>query len=189
MVTTPYLFWSVGTMLDHQNDINKDVWYAVYTKPRQEFRAKEQLMNQGVGVFLPTIPTYKKKKITGLKSQILFPRYLFIKANLTQIALTTLRSTRGVASILSSQVDRKPILIRQVVIDAIEKLIQEWEEPPKVRVGQTVIISEGPAKGISGVVQKLRVTTEGDERAFLLIDFLNKPQLWEMSITQINPSH
>jgi hypothetical protein len=44
---------------------------------------------------------------------------------------------------------------------------------------------EGPAKGIYGIVQKLRVMTDGDERAFLLIDFLSKPQLWEMSVAQI----
>ncbi len=108
---------------------------------------------------------------------------------MAKIELTTLRSTRGVVRILSSRTDRNPIPIGPIVINAVKKITQEWEEPTKVWVGQRAIISEGPAKGISGVVQKLRVTTDGDERVFLFIDFLSKPQLWEMSSAQIEPAH
>ena len=47
-------------MPGYQDDIDKECWYAFYTKPRQELRAKEQFMNQGLAVFLPMIPAQKK---------------------------------------------------------------------------------------------------------------------------------
>jgi hypothetical protein len=48
-------------MPGYHDDVKKDFWYVVYTKPRQELRAKEQFINQGVTVFLPMIPFQKKK--------------------------------------------------------------------------------------------------------------------------------
>ena len=175
-------------MAEYDSEIDKDDWYAVYTKPRQEQRAKEQLMNQGVEVFLPTVVTHSSKKLTSPTPKILFPRYLFIKTNLTKIALTSLQSTRGVIKILCYPVSRKPIPISPAVISSIEKLTEEWEEPLKVKVGQLATIADGPARGIAGIVQKLRVTSDGVVRACLLIDFLCKHQVWEMSVDHIDPA-
>lgn len=174
-------------MTDYFSRVDQDCWYAVWTKPRQELRAKEQLINQGTIVFLPTILTHSAKKLTSSTPKILFPRYLFVKINLSKIALTTLQSTRGVVNILCSPVSRKPIPISPAIIATIEKLTKEWEEPPKFKVGQSAIIVDGSAKGITGVVQKLRVTPNGEARAFLLIDFLSKPQVWDMNINHIEP--
>lgn len=49
-------------MAGYFSGIDKDDWYLVWTKPRQEQRAKEQLMNQGVEVFLPAVSTHRIKK-------------------------------------------------------------------------------------------------------------------------------
>ena len=176
-------------MVSYCDDTNRESWYVVYAKPRQEERAKEQLVNQGVNVFLPTISTYSGKKLTSPNLKILFPRYLFIKTNLNIISLTTLQSTRGVVNILCSPVSRKPIPISPAVIASIEKLTKEWKEPPKVKVGQSTIITDGPAKGIKGVVQKLRITPNGVMRAYLLIDFLSKNQVWELDVDHIAPTY
>ena len=39
--------------------INHTKWYLVYTKPKQEKRAKENLVRQGVKVFLSLISKHK----------------------------------------------------------------------------------------------------------------------------------
>jgi transcriptional antiterminator RfaH len=56
-------------------------WYVVHTKPKQEFRAQENLQNQGFETYLPTI---KKQYVRGqkidLKSTPLFSKISFYKA-------------------------------------------------------------------------------------------------------------
>jgi transcriptional antiterminator RfaH len=96
-----------------------------YTKARQEERAKRQLINQGVNVFLPAISTHSVKKLTNPNPKILFTRYIFIKVNLTKIFLTTLQSTRRISNILCSPMSRKPIPISPAIIASIEKLAKE----------------------------------------------------------------
>jgi transcriptional antiterminator RfaH len=176
-------------MANYYSEIDKDDWYAVWTKPRQEKRAKEQLINQGVKVFLPAVSTHITKKLMSPNPKILFPRYLFIKTNLTKISLTTLQRTLGIVNILCSPVSRKPIPVSPAIIASIEKLTQEWEEPPKLKVGQSATIKDGPTKGVSGIVQKLRITPGGVMRAYLLIDFLCKHQVWETDVDYIDPAY
>ena len=60
---------------------NKHVrWYAVYTQPHREPRAKSQLENQSYEVFLPRrLKTVRHaRKLTNVAAAF-FPRYLFIQ--------------------------------------------------------------------------------------------------------------
>ncbi|MEJ2505376.1 MAG: transcription termination/antitermination NusG family protein [Ignavibacteriaceae bacterium] len=57
-------------------------WLALYTKPRSEFKAEEQLISSGIQTYLPTITKLKqwsdrKKKI----AEPLFRGYIFIYAD------------------------------------------------------------------------------------------------------------
>lgn len=55
-------------------------WYVIHTKVREEFRALENLKNQGFEVFLPTCQVQKKSQGTiKLATEPLFSRYLFIR--------------------------------------------------------------------------------------------------------------
>ena len=49
-------------------------WYLLKTKPRQEIIAKQNLKNQGYGVFCPM------SKINN-RLEVLFPGYLFVQLN------------------------------------------------------------------------------------------------------------
>jgi transcriptional antiterminator RfaH len=171
------------------NTPSSERWLAVYTKPKQEFRAQEHLINQGVKVFLPIMMpkklSLKSTKMIQPKAQILFPRYLFINVNFANVSLTTLRSCRGVSRILSSS-SGEPIPINTEIIEEIQKLAIEWQPPPKLSIGQEAVITSGPARGIHGVIQQLLVTSDGEERALILIDFLCKPQLWQIGVSCLN---
>ena len=55
-------------------------WFVIYTKPLQEFRAKENLENLGLEVYLPLRLT--EKVVSGafvIDSEPLFPRYIFAR--------------------------------------------------------------------------------------------------------------
>ena len=55
------------------------MWYVAHTKPREEFRALENIERQG---FEPYLPTLRRDKIIrgalAVKIEPLFARYLFI---------------------------------------------------------------------------------------------------------------
>ena len=72
-------------------------WFLIYTKAKEEHRAKTNLENQGFQIFLPmiTFATMNQSKSTTLEA--MFPRYLFIKINLERDNWTCIKSTRGVS--------------------------------------------------------------------------------------------
>ena len=65
-------------------------WYLIKTKPRQENIAKQNLENQGYGVFCP---------IAKINNQlvILFPGYLFVQLNEKTQNWSPINSTKGVS--------------------------------------------------------------------------------------------
>ncbi|MFC1690228.1 transcription termination/antitermination NusG family protein, partial [Pseudomonadota bacterium] len=66
----------------------KPSWFAVYTKPRQEHIALENLERQAFKCFLPmAINPYQRRSASKLRIEPLFPRYLFLNANADQQSL------------------------------------------------------------------------------------------------------
>ena len=78
----------------------KPQWFLIYTKPRQEERAKENLENQGFETFLPMIAYEKIKQPKLYSLKPMFPRYLFTKFNVEKNNWTYLKSTRGVSHVV-----------------------------------------------------------------------------------------
>src|SRR5690554_3453229 len=78
------------------------MWYVVVTKPRQETRAYENLEHQGGEVFLPMLQTEViKQGRRTLKSEPLFPNYLFLRLDKDSPLFAKIRSTFGVNKLLS----------------------------------------------------------------------------------------
>ena len=75
-------------------------WILVYTKAKEEQRAKKNLQNQGFEIFLPMIAFAKlnQSKPTTLKA--MFPRNLFVKINTELDKWTRIKSTRGVSHLV-----------------------------------------------------------------------------------------
>ena len=79
---------------------NNTKWFLVYTKSKEEQRAKKNLENQGFQIFLPMITLAKKNQAKSITLQAMFPRYLFIKINAEQDNWTLIKSTRGVSHLV-----------------------------------------------------------------------------------------
>ena len=65
-----------------KNNSTNKLWFALYTKPRNEFKAEQQLTAAGINNYLPTVTLLKqwsdrKKKVT----EPLLRGYIFIYAN------------------------------------------------------------------------------------------------------------
>lgn len=147
-------------------------WLAVYTKPRQERQAAENLERQGFKVYLPRIKRRKRVKTTyQWKVEALFPRYLFINVAIGEQDIAPVRSTLSVVDIVGC--GQQVILVDEGIIDSLMR-----QEDPAIHArcceskgyapGDRVEILDGALAGLTGVFQM----SNGAKRAELLVAFL-----------------
>lgn len=77
-------------------------WYAVHCKPREDERAERHLSRQCYAVFRPLVRLRRRRgarMATLIES--LFPRYLFVHLDALAENTAPIRSTRGVAGLVS----------------------------------------------------------------------------------------
>ena len=132
-------------------------WYAVHTKSRHEDRAHAGLMQKAHTVFLPKIEVWSKRKDRKKKILLpMFPGYLFIElSDLSPETRLDVLKTFGVVKILGNPSGSEPVPVPDDKIEAIRKIInskveiQHFQYPD---VGKPARITDGPFKGIEGVV-------------------------------------
>ena len=127
-------------------------WFALYTKPRHEFKAELQLKSISIDYYLPTYLVAKrwsdrKKKII----EPLFRGYIFIYASekerlisLSQSAIVRCISFLG-----------KPSVIPEWQINNLKLILSESHEvlvSNKIEIGTSIKITDGPFKDVIGVV-------------------------------------
>ena len=167
-------------------------WFTVYTKPRQERTALENLERQGFRCFLPLAENpYQKRTVGAAKAataaqraakrgEPLFPRYLFLNATPNRQSLAPVRSTRGVATLV--RFGTKLANVPETVIRAIENRRHPETglvklDPVPVKPGDKVKVFDGPLSGLEGVFQENR----GEARALLLMSLLGREQPVEVN--------
>jgi transcription elongation factor/antiterminator RfaH len=132
-------------------------WYAVHTQPNREFRAKNQLENQAFQVFLPKrLKTVRHaRKLTNVTAPF-FPRYLFVRLDLTRQGWRSVNGTFGVSSLVM-QGDLPHPAPRGVVeamiasVDAAGLLCLE----ENLTVGSQVRLAAGPFAEKLGILDRL----------------------------------
>jgi transcriptional antiterminator RfaH len=162
-------------------------WYVIHTKIREEFKALENLTNQGFEIFLPTCQVQKKSygKIK-LAIEPMFSRYLFIRLSDVSSNWFPIRSTRGVSSILRFGTTTEPVHIPDLIIDYLKHRCAK-EEPlhELFRQGDILEITHGPFKGFTGFFEKIQSSSDGLTRALLLVEVLGSLQRLNIELSQI----
>jgi transcriptional antiterminator RfaH len=147
-------------------------WFAVYTKPRQENIAQENLERQGFRCFLPmAVNPYQRRSKQSPRIEALFPRYLFINVIPDQQSLGSVRSTIGVSNLVRFGLEF--IRVSNFIINGIEKRCNPATglielKPVPVRPGDKVKVFDGPFAGIEGIFSHRK----GKDRALLLMSLL-----------------
>ena len=144
------------------------LWYAVYTKPKEEERAESNLRAWGIKTLMPKFKELEysrgsRKPRTAVKN--LFPRYLFAHFN-CEASLHDVNYTRGVCGVVSFGL--KPIPIDDFIIETIQSQIGEGGlvNVQALYPGDRVKLESGPFKGLEGTVQ--RATPDQDYVVVLL---------------------
>lgn len=156
-----------------------DAWYLVQTKPRQEFRALQQLQNQGFTCFLPTLQIEKviRARLT-VCVEPLFSRYLFIRQDAEGRNWSVIRNTRGVSKLVAF--GGRFATLPYVCIEALQRAqgdaCKRLFDP-----GERVKITQGPFAGLEGLYQ----LSDGEARALVLIELMNKPQKLKIAVERL----
>lgn len=148
-------------------------WYLAYCRPREEERAKFHLKNQGIDSYYPLVMAKKivRGKITE-KQEPLFPRYLFVHADLEEFSPVKFKSTRGISSVIGHGANWK-VVPKELIFELMRH--EDCDEQRDVmnalpKCGDHVLIQNGNFKGLEAIYQE----PDGDQRAILLVSLLNQ---------------
>mgnify|MGYP004707913713 FL=1 len=156
-------------------------WYVAQTQFAQEKRAQQHLGNQGVTCFLPL---YTAQVITPMKfgspaiktatPQALFPGYIFVRFDPEVIHTTTIKSTRGVSSLISF--GGLPSAVPDEVVERLKSHDCLSPEPDAPVHGDRVEVLSGVFEGLEGVWHE----PNGTKRAMLMLTLMNREMKLEM---------
>ena len=156
---------------------NKKKWFALYTKPKHEFKASLQLESKGIDFYLPVITRLKqwsdrKKKIT----EPLLRGYIFIFADEKErnISLEQFSVVRCIFD------NGRPAVIPEWQIDNLKRFLSKDEDiivHSGIVPGANIKILDGPFAGVIGVINN---ELKGKTIA-VNIDLLNRSVLARLS--------
>ena len=162
-------------------------WYVIQTKPQQEFRALENLQNQGFEVYLPIHGVEKlRRSQIQVKQEPLFSRYLFIRLDQILSNWGVIRSTRGVSQLLRFGIESQPSVVDDQIILFLKTKLDDQNLTKTLFTDQELVqVKMGPFTGLEGFYQKLIQTSSGETRALLLIEVLGKLQRIAIPLTNL----
>lgn len=162
----------------------KGKWYLIMSKPNKDSYAEEQLTNQDYRVYRPLIS--RKKRIRGKMKEViesLFPRYLFVLLKEGVDDWSSIRSTRGVLSIVRFGAD--PAVVPNGLIQLLkqneETSVSVAIELDHFKHGEKIIIEDGPFVGLEAVFENYK----SEERVIVLLNILNNITMVNLSLSKI----
>ena len=114
----------------------------------------------------------------------MFSRYLFVESESQNQNFSLIRSTKGVNKLLSF--GALPCEVPDKVIEALKALASEQSTQVQTlfKSGDSVLISDGPLKGLSGVFKEVN----GSLRAYILLELLNKTHTIKIQKAHLIPA-
>ncbi|MCQ8897409.1 transcriptional activator RfaH [Limnobacter humi] len=161
-------------------------WYVMYTKPRLETQAVENLERQNYRVFYPQARV-RKRRSTGLAEVVepLFPRYLFVRLESGVDDFSKLRSTKGCIDLVKFGGKATPV--PQALVDLIQSQLADdgllhleaLNGMPKV--GSSMRVADGPFEGLMATIAQHK----GADRVLVLLNVLGGERRVVLSATQL----
>jgi transcriptional antiterminator RfaH len=145
-------------------------WYLLYTKPRQEKVALQNLQNQAYKVYLPLVGVEKiRRGARTIAEEALFPRYLFVQLDEAgSQSWAPIRSTVGVSKLV--RFGHRFAEVGQDLLQWVQEQTAHTKLKEEFEVDDVVVITKGPFKGIEAIFK----TYDGEKRAILFMSFLAK---------------
>ncbi len=159
-------------------------WYVIHSKPKCEHLAAGLMLGlPGVETYCPRIKFQRntqRGKVWFIEA--LFPSYFFarfVPAN----SIRAVKHSQNVIRIVDfgGQMTPVPDSVIQTIREEMDgQIIKEIHIG--VKVGDTVELTDGPMRGLKGIVNSIR---NGDDRVKILMEFLGRESLVEVKTSQI----
>ena len=160
-------------------------WYAVYTKPRQEHIALENLERQSFEAYLPLMRARRKRRGKWVETiEPMFSRYLFVRLEPGATSMASIRSTRGVTGLVRFGNTLVPVpdgFMSILLETADAKSGIHVPEPDLLQEGDTVVFTDGPLADLDGIFK----AADGDARAIVLLKILGTDTRVAVPVNQI----
>ena len=144
-------------------------WFALYTKPRAEKKVFKELQSKDMEVYLPM--RKELRQWSDRKKWIDVPiinSYIFVRIRMADYRQVF--ESKGVVSYVSRK--GKAVVIPNREIEAMQRAVNSKlsinVEASTVQKGQTITITSGPLKGITGEVMEI----QGARKFFLRISHI-----------------
>jgi transcription elongation factor/antiterminator RfaH len=149
-------------------------WYVVNTKPREDTVAMANLRQDGFEVYQPLMQKYvfhARKKT--LKKVPLFPNYIFVNSEKSEMELHKVKWCHGVRRMLID--NNNPVAISAGFVDMLKAIETKGEgvikKPVEYEKGELVRVMSGPMKDVIGIFE----SWDSDEgRVRILIEIVNQ---------------
>lgn len=165
-----------------------DRWYLAYTKPRQESIAQLNLEQQGFQAYLPLYKKFKKTEEGPVAFfEPLFPRYILFRPGKPGQSISTVRSTKGVTTIV--RFGFEPAMLHDDLVQRIRQLEQvrnqaTLQELSPLKVGQAVRLRHTAlGSSIEGLIQSV-----SSKRVSVLLEILGRPTVVQLEHHQVEAS-
>jgi transcriptional antiterminator RfaH len=159
-------------------------WYVIHTKPKCEHLAAALMLGlPGVETYCPRIKfqrNTRRGKVWFIEA--LFPSYFFARF----VPATSIRAVKHSQNVIrivdfGGQMSPVPDSVIQIIREEMDgQIIKEIHIG--VKVGDTVELTEGPMRGLKGIVNSIR---NGDDRVKILMEFLGRESLVEVKSSHI----
>ncbi|MCD5985783.1 transcription/translation regulatory transformer protein RfaH [Pseudomonas sp. CDFA 610] len=154
-------------------------WYLIQTRPRQEARAEEHLQRQHFECYRPLKSGERKRSNRTPIEEELFPGYLFIRMDQVHDNWYPIRSTRGVARIVTF--GGHPVPVRDELIEQIRERLSAPAPRIVFTQGEPVLIKAGGFCDVEAIF----LATDGTERAVILLNMLQRQQKVVLPISSL----
>lgn len=167
---------------------DEPAWYVIHTKPKCEHLAAAMMQAlPGVEAYCPRIRfqrSTRRGKVWFVEA--LFPSYFFARF----IPLESQRAVKHSQNVIRI-VDFGGAMasVPDAVIESIRQEMDHHEVKEikaGVQVGDTVELTEGPMRGLKGIVNSIQ---NGQDRVKILMEFLGRQSLIEVETSKVLPEH
>lgn len=157
-------------------------WYVVYCLPLKERQAAAALESYlGLTVYLPQV----RQRIRGHEQQaLLFPRYLFVAADLVRVGVRRITDVPGVVRMVAfgERPEEVPADVIQALRLQVERFNQAEAGADSLQPGDAVRVVSGPLQGLEAVFEG---SARPSSRARILIRFLGRNSTAELDIESL----
>lgn len=167
---------------------DQPAWYVIHSRPKCEHLAASLMLGlPGVETYCPRIRfqrSTRRGKVWFVEA--LFPGYFFARF-IPAESVRAVRHSQNVIRIVDFGDQMVPVADGVIAALRQEMSHQDVKEiQVGVTVGDTVEVTEGPMKGLKGIVNSLM---DGQERVRILMEFLGRENLIEVSAQRLLPEH